>query len=1517
MSLRSVGNQLLQTVPNALLAGASTASLSLWVRVNAGSNVVNSNGVEIFGDSGGKLSATLSGAGNLLLGWLSHNGTTNGGSSNGLTLVPGTNYHVATVWQNAAQSYYLNGVLVHTDSQVGSIGVAGDSAPHPYRLGSDSAGTDVTLDEPTIWVGYALSAQDVLNLRDRVVPPQNVASASIALQWPLAGADGVAATIGNPGLADSSATHLNLSSIVGAAPTYQAGVLSYYPSVAATIAPSGESIVLQCQDGSGNPANVISFAPISDVQTITQTGSAAGGEFTLSFNGQTTAPILTPQTNPPTAGLWAITTIVGHAYSLAATWKFVGSPYGQPNMAFEILDGSQSILSPPQIIYRNEAYAPSEIDDGQTHSSGSEVYWDTIGTFTATGTTYYVRCTADNPSGQWYIDGLRVQDTTVGGSPTYHDDQDGSLTVVPSSASYGTQTGIPTAYLGTETQILASSTSPYYQITGGTATIQAALLALSSVETGGLTVTGSNPFTVTFTGPMADTLQPAITCGDPAITIVHTNPGGNFPSYSVNGGTPILLPEPIANLQPYSTQPIAMWPLFQSSKPVQYGYSGGQRWYGSGFDVELAGGPSLSGQPATGTGGASSTATFTFGRLPAGTYQAAVTWQATGSLSTSVTFELRDGSGTVLATKVVDQAVTPSDILDGGFHYAIVGSHTISPTDANSMLKVVLVGSSSSAGALSIDACRLARTSGDLSVTILDTDTVELILPDNYLTLGSGIGQVPGGTITMANRVGSSLFGPFSDATPTTLFSGYNVEGEGFETPFYANLARRISNPMSPLFGHILAADADGYPTLIDASQIRDIPVYSSGYDPGGNGRGLRGAPNGLYTVLWDWDGIHPASNLQLVPGYDVGVTEETTYANPTGTTDNIRVFNFQSYQAALYSPNIDLDVISVAAPDGSGHYSISLKNLRIYPPNPADPTGMTPWGITQAAGQWVAASPAPPLFHPQLWNHVGDAQCFRFMNLLGTNNCPLVDFADYAPTTNLSRTGPPDAGNYSYEITSSLVSIVPLPEGMDPYFAPAKWAMALVTTDVPNGAYDGAGYVLINATGPSTILTSNGPGGAGSIDFSSFNPVNVHPINATQFIVQCDLNDFSIFTNSLGPDGGFGGTVTCHRGVAMPLEDVVGFCNTAKSVSGHGGDLWWNISPAASDACDASVAAYLAANLGVGQKCYLEYANECWNYSFKPFFFCQTVGYRYDRATTNPTLQDDSGQYPVGYALTMLRKHAIYQAAFVAAGHGTDLVRVLGAFGGSTATGQFVLQTVINLCAPSPPPVDAYATATYVDNVWPGTAIADPRYNTMTVAQQLDHWELMVLGNYYYAVTISDHRSMLQGLATSSGFAALATLPLVNYEASLDFPTANRSREDGFLVGEQIMRHPRIFRLKLADMEAKQAAGTVLSMQFYMDEGIYNQYDGPPDPYGQSEVVAWAAWFGWNQAAGTGNPSENPDPFDMPNVVSQQGGALNRWSSLIAGLHPISGKPKRLIPGRNGQIRTTGFPRGLFRPSR
>ena len=223
MSLRCAGSQLLQTVPSPLLTGASTVSLSIWVRINSGSNFTDLDGVQLFGDGGGKLAVGLSAVGRLQASWSANDGSVNHASSWSQSLIPGVNYHLAATWQGGAQRYYLNGLLVGSDAQPGVLGKLGDAATYPFRLGSDVAGVDVTLDEPTLWVGYALTAADVGKLRDRVADPSTISPASIALRWTLAGPDGVAAAPGDAGLVDGSTTGLSLTSVVGACPDLPVG----------------------------------------------------------------------------------------------------------------------------------------------------------------------------------------------------------------------------------------------------------------------------------------------------------------------------------------------------------------------------------------------------------------------------------------------------------------------------------------------------------------------------------------------------------------------------------------------------------------------------------------------------------------------------------------------------------------------------------------------------------------------------------------------------------------------------------------------------------------------------------------------------------------------------------------------------------------------------------------------------------------------------------------------------------------------------------------------------------------------------------------------------------------------------------------------------------------------------------------------------------------------------------------------------------------------------------------------
>src|SRR4051812_8897321 len=114
MSLRIVGTQGLQTPPSPLLNGASSASLSLWLRVNPGTIVPGAAGVALFGDGGSKLTVGLSASAGLHVGWSANDGRVNTGSSWDQPLLPGVSYHLAATWRDGVQQYFVNGLLVHS-----------------------------------------------------------------------------------------------------------------------------------------------------------------------------------------------------------------------------------------------------------------------------------------------------------------------------------------------------------------------------------------------------------------------------------------------------------------------------------------------------------------------------------------------------------------------------------------------------------------------------------------------------------------------------------------------------------------------------------------------------------------------------------------------------------------------------------------------------------------------------------------------------------------------------------------------------------------------------------------------------------------------------------------------------------------------------------------------------------------------------------------------------------------------------------------------------------------------------------------------------------------------------------------------------------------------------------------------------------------------------------------------------------------------------------------------------------
>ncbi len=181
----------------------------------------------------------------------------------------------------------------------------------------------------------------------------------------------------------------------------------------ATVAPSGKAIVLLAQDGVGASTNITSIASSSEVQSIQLVGTPSGNAFTLSFNGQTTAPIATTTSPPDIYLLWTFPAIVGHSYNLAVSYFVIANDYfsqysSAGALGYEIMVDGVVVNS---LIVRSNGdenlFQEGTFDDGPA-------FWSPViaSPITATTTTIQIRCTGTSVLSIRMSD-LRVEDVTT------------------------------------------------------------------------------------------------------------------------------------------------------------------------------------------------------------------------------------------------------------------------------------------------------------------------------------------------------------------------------------------------------------------------------------------------------------------------------------------------------------------------------------------------------------------------------------------------------------------------------------------------------------------------------------------------------------------------------------------------------------------------------------------------------------------------------------------------------------------------------------------------------------------------------------------------------------------------------------------------------------------------------------------------------------------------------------------------------------------------------------------------
>jgi hypothetical protein len=514
-----------------------------------------------------------------------------------------------------------------------------------------------------------------------------------------------------------------------------------------------------------------------------------------------------------------------------------------------------------------------------------------------------------------------------------------------------------------------------------------------------------------------------------------------------------------------------------------------------------------------------------------------------------------------------------------------------------------------------------------------------------------------------------------------------------------------------------------------------------------------------------------------------------------------------------------------------------------------------------------------PPKFHPSFLYKLEGSQCVRFLDPIGTNNNPASLLSQFKPTTHANR-----CASTIYNKTVAVASI----SAPATYYWPASGTTSevLVTTSVPHGQFDGC-RILFSGCG-----TMQYSGGSFVLDFAAASAyADVHVIDETH--LSCRL--YSGFNQPMTNTTTGGSIVNVSYGTVWPLQDMVDLTAAVGATYLHFNAPLTMDTSAGGGAYQ--VAAFLASAMPAGMKLLLEPGNENWNGA--------TVVANW-ASLENQLLGNPNGTtYETFNAQRNVAMHEQFLAAFTAAGRGGDVIRVWGGMAAFPYVTNLVLQEASRVSAP----IDMLCVGPYF-NCWPVVGYSTDQqsiFDGMTADQNMDYTELNAVYGGYASTYIAPHRTLLSTWGYSD-----ADMMAYEWAASIMIAAPFPYTQVNYATRQNAAkRHPRMYGVVLYFLQAYQDAG--LSVANWFELGGVN------GPY------AWDAYETGDQQRGTGNMVADAinvaNPQAKNQVLSEPAGALNYWSTLVAAPVITTTTPtKKIFPGRNGRIRSTGFPRGAFR---
>ncbi|WP_165251186.1 LamG domain-containing protein [Paludisphaera soli] len=671
---------------------------------------------------------------------------------------------------------------------------------------------------------------------------------------------------------------------------------------------------------------------------------------------------------------------------------------------------------------------------------------------------------------------------------------------------------------------------------------------------------------------------------------------------------------------------------------------------------------------------------------------------------------------------------------------------------------------------------------------------VTLDAPSGWVSTTAGVADLME-AIPVEMSVGRSILPPVP-MTPKTMTCGYNVQQAHNYSPviiyrncFYHTSAAAWTTGFGP---NVYTVAENG--ELISNGQTVSIMVYRNNTNNGVDGRGYP-TPPGVWTLMWD--GHHPNVRITLTAGSGGTITQLTSTF--TGAADNVKTFQVALNTAVTYYAGISVTI--------DGAQSGGVGNIRVYPP-----------GEEEGASR----------FNSVFLSRLRGTKSIRFMDMIATNSCNIVNFEDWTPLEQIRPTRNPDQS----AIVANVVQIDPYVNPIPVVGAPtASWKPLLFTCSSPHGFVNGKIIELGTFSAPVQFS------GGGSATFNRSQGC-LYVVNATQFAL-------GVYSTQVGdplPAQAISVTATAYLRRASPPQHLAELCNEV------GANMHLNIPHAMTDAGVAQLVDVIGAMLNPGLKLRVEYSNEHWN---------TAIGFFQAQYFTQQGLLDGGLTRTQWFAKRSAEVHDIAFERLSLIGRGGDLIRQFGSWANDTST----TAAMVEYLYANGKPVDEVSIAPYI-HIGPRGNTAG--WNAADVDHVCDAAEAGILYDDYYNQVVTSHRLALQ--------ARYPDATVTCYEGGPDHAPSGGADSVKWTLNRKWSRHPRIRDFVLWFYQDLQNQGCTDIAHYCLALPVVDK--------------AWGVYPSHVMEPGYGDGSDgkfdNRTNFDdQLQIVSPIGSAIDAWASL------------------------------------